>query len=962
MKHFLIYLLFVLQVIQPAYAGSGFIGPALYEGQTSTVTAAGTTTLTVASETVQVFTGSTTQTLVLPDATTFPKAGRYFYIWNESSGAITVNKNGGALLTTVAAGSYTKVYNSDISTAAGTWDVTLSSVDLSGSLVTGILPLSKGGSNKNMTAVAGGLVWTDSDSMEVSAAGTTGYFAKSNGTSAPSWLAPDLAVISGLPALSTGKFLTNNGTTLSWGDAGLATQGFSEASSVTTTTLKAPFNQFTTIATNTRRLETGNLNVLADPDCEASTGACGVSALTGTTFTDETGSFVSGLHSKKVTLTNVDGTAFWQDWTPASGQKTVGTWEHGLYIANPNSLTTLQVCPRQGGSFLTSFCQNVPSTASLFSPYFPTYPAPLSGSIGYGVRTTANTNGDFYIDNSFVGPVRNSNGTAPVPYNYGVMRQAGATSCSQLVATTNETTYNALGNGSGCNTPTFTGSGSNSSPNTLQYVMGPHPAGSYTFRLSAPFYNSVAAKLCNFRFSDGTNTFGALTTSDSVNSNTGGPLIGTVTLPAASSRTVFVQASGTASGSCGVVADQAGRAIEWSIDYTPTSSQAPTSIAQGADLLGTVFYTGASICPVNSLAADGTAVSRTTYSTLFNKISTTFGTGDGSTTFNVPDMRGIFIRGAGTQSVSGTSYSGTLGTKTAENMKNHIHQWLKYNGTATSNQTWNSSASATNLTTSTSTNGTHIQGVGSGTVIDNDGYTNTQGSVAGGETAPANIGMTPCIWVVSQPYLTQTQSVVSQDNSTGVTTINTVVSKSADYTATVNEDKIIMDSSGAARTLSLPAAASVKGKEYLVINSSSSNSTTIDPNASETICGQTTVKLIGIRDKMRIFSDGTNWQSDDCIRVLSTEIQTTTAPACIVHFQNGGTLTCTRNATGNATLSFTSGSFSGDVQCSALARTTDATMYGVIRDSNSSHRFQIRRTTDSTAFDGNMEIICRGPR
>lgn len=53
--------------------------------------------------------------------------------------------------------------------------------------LTGVAPLANGGTNKNMTAVAGGAVYTDSDSMEVTAAGTSGQFLRSNGTSAPTW-------------------------------------------------------------------------------------------------------------------------------------------------------------------------------------------------------------------------------------------------------------------------------------------------------------------------------------------------------------------------------------------------------------------------------------------------------------------------------------------------------------------------------------------------------------------------------------------------------------------------------------------------------------------------------------------------------------------------------------------------------------------------------------------------------
>jgi phage-related tail fiber protein len=49
--------------------------------------------------------------------------------------------------------------------------------------------------------------------------------------------------------------------------------------------------------------------------------------------------------------------------------------------------------------------------------------------------------------------------------------------------------------------------------------------------------------------------------------------------------------------------------------------------------------------PVGWLTANGQAVSRTTYADLFNAIGITYGAGDGITTFNLPDIRGIFIRG-----------------------------------------------------------------------------------------------------------------------------------------------------------------------------------------------------------------------------------------------------------------------------------------------------------------------------
>jgi phage-related tail fiber protein len=60
---------------------------------------------------------------------------------------------------------------------------------------------------------------------------------------------------------------------------------------------------------------------------------------------------------------------------------------------------------------------------------------------------------------------------------------------------------------------------------------------------------------------------------------------------------------------------------------------------------GTVIWVATITAPVGYLSADGTAVSRSTYAGLFSAIGVTFGAGDGSTTFNVPDLRGEFIRG-----------------------------------------------------------------------------------------------------------------------------------------------------------------------------------------------------------------------------------------------------------------------------------------------------------------------------
>ena len=72
-------------------------------GYTTTATAAGTTVFTAGSTWAQYFTGSTTQTITLPDVTTL-KLGHSFYIQNSSTGALTVNSSGSNLVETIAPG------------------------------------------------------------------------------------------------------------------------------------------------------------------------------------------------------------------------------------------------------------------------------------------------------------------------------------------------------------------------------------------------------------------------------------------------------------------------------------------------------------------------------------------------------------------------------------------------------------------------------------------------------------------------------------------------------------------------------------------------------------------------------------------------------------------------------------------------------------------------------------------
>lgn len=90
-----------------------------------------------------------------------------------------------------------------------TWQYITVTIDLADpAQVTGILPLANGGTNKNLTAVNGGILWTDADSVEVSAAGTSGQLLRSAGVAGPTWTTPTYPETS--PA--NGTYMRGDGT------------------------------------------------------------------------------------------------------------------------------------------------------------------------------------------------------------------------------------------------------------------------------------------------------------------------------------------------------------------------------------------------------------------------------------------------------------------------------------------------------------------------------------------------------------------------------------------------------------------------------------------------------------------------------------------------------------------------------------------------------------------------------
>lgn len=105
---------------------------------------------------------------------------------------------------------------------------------------------------------------------------------------------------------------------------------------------------------------------------------------------------------------------------------------------------------------------------------------------------------------------------------------------------------------------------------------------------------------------------------------------------------------------------------------------------------------------VEVIEADGRALSRTTYATYFARVGTTYGSGDGSTTFNTPDRRGVF--GRGWDHGRGLDSGHAFGAYQEDDNKAHTHQLSLINNanTGSSSQIFSEDGNGISIFTTTS--------------------------------------------------------------------------------------------------------------------------------------------------------------------------------------------------------------------------------------------------------------------
>jgi microcystin-dependent protein len=111
-----------------------------------------------------------------------------------------------------------------------------------------------------------------------------------------------------------------------------------------------------------------------------------------------------------------------------------------------------------------------------------------------------------------------------------------------------------------------------------------------------------------------------------------------------------------------------------------STANSALTFAQAINPVGAVIWVATSTAPNGFLKANGAAVSRTTYAALFAALGTQFGAGDGSSTFNVPDLRGEFIRGW--DDSRGVDSGRTFGSFQADEFKSHFHAYAASRGSS----------------------------------------------------------------------------------------------------------------------------------------------------------------------------------------------------------------------------------------------------------------------------------------
>lgn len=213
----------------------------------------------------------------------------------------------------------------------------------------------------------------------------------------------------------------------------------------------------------------------------------------------------------------------------------------------------------------------------------------------------------------------------------------------------------------------------------------------------------------------------------------------------AHSHTVTVTVEGGVTGMESAGEDPAGKnlppyyALMYIIKITgdltdgPTGPQGPVGPAGSSAMPGAIQHFALKAAPTGWLVADGAAVSRTDYAALYTAMGDTFGAGDGSSTFNLPNLVGQFLQGVGSDAV------GTTGGYTDSVVVAHAHSLNDPGHAHTSEYQYNGSGGSAGGGTAGGIGSSTTSSVGTGITIADAGESGA------GRNIPPYVGLLPCI-------------------------------------------------------------------------------------------------------------------------------------------------------------------------------------------------------------------------
>lgn len=222
----------------------------------------------------------------------------------------------------------------------------------------------------------------------------------------------------------------------------------------------------------------------------------------------------------------------------------------------------------------------------------------------------------------------------------------------------------------------------------------------------------------------------------------------TITWPAGIGRTYFIINNTTgnftvtlASGGGGTTTTiQQGANGFIVLDGTNCIGQTDTGVPVSA-----VMAFAGSTVPNNWLECAGQAISRSTYSVLYAIIGTTYGPGDGTTTFNLPDLRGYFVRGWNHGAGSNPDTGRAIGSVQSDDNKSHTHV---FTGNALPPHSHSYTIGSADVNGGIAADGANANG-SPGTSSNSAGTPSGTNSNSGGtEARPFNVAMMYCIRVL----------------------------------------------------------------------------------------------------------------------------------------------------------------------------------------------------------------------